>query len=200
MPEDEICTLRIELCDSTPLIWRQVEIPTSVTFKVLHDIVQAAMGWHDQHLWEFQNGPTRISASRGADWGGEPRVSATKLQLREVLRPRRTTLTYLYDFGDSWEHRLVLTKIRQGEPGVGYPRYLAGENNAPPEDCGGIPGFYTMLEIIADPAHPDHASMVEWLGEYDPQAIDASVLKMALGRLAKRRNAALARRARATQG
>lgn len=53
---DQIVTLRIELLDTDPLIWRQVEVPTSITLTVLHDVVQAAMGWWDQHLWAFRQG------------------------------------------------------------------------------------------------------------------------------------------------
>ncbi|WP_376094045.1 plasmid pRiA4b ORF-3 family protein [Roseomonas sp. CCTCC AB2023176] len=190
---NEICTLRIELCHSDPLIWRQVEVPTSITLKVLHEVVQAAMGWFDQHLWEFRIGQQRFGLPMDEDWGTEPRIEAAKVRLREVLTPRRTVITYLYDFGDDWEHRLILTNIRQGEPGIGYPHYVAGEGNAPPEDCGGIPGFYDKLAIAADPAHPDHAEIVEWLDDYDPRTIDELQTKIALGRIAKRRNSAKAR-------
>lgn len=195
---NEICTLRIELCGSDPLIWRQVEVPTSVTLKGLHDIVQAAMGWWDYHLWEFTIGQRRYGLPMDEDWGTAPRTDAAKVRLREVLTPRKTTITYHYDFGDDWEHRLVLTGIRQGEPGIGYPRYVGGEGNAPPEDCGGIHGFYDKLAIAADPSHPDHAEVTEWLEDYDPKAIDELQIKISLGRIAKRRNAAKARSRKAT--
>lgn len=195
---NEICTLRIELCDSDPLIWRQVEVPTSITLKVLHDVVQAAMGWFDQHLWEFRIGQRRFGLPMDEDWGTEPRTEAAKVRLREVLDPRRTVIAYVYDFGDDWEHRLILANTRQGEPGTGYPRYVAGEGNAPPEDCGGIPGFYEKLEIVADPGHPDHAEVTEWLDDYDPKIIDELQIKIALGRIAKRRNAAKTRLAKST--
>ena len=193
---NEICTLRIELCDSDPLIWRQVEVPTSITLKVLHDVVQAAMGWFDQHLWEFRIGQRRFGLPMDEDWGTEPRADAAKVRLRDVLTPSRTAITYVYDFGDDWEHGLVLTEIRQGEPGIGYPRFVAGEGNAPPEDCGGMPGFYETLGIAADPSHPEHDEITEWLDGYDPEAIDETQIKIALGRIAKRRNAAKARLAK----
>ncbi len=190
---NEICTLRIELCDSDPLIWRQVEVPTSITLKVVHEVIQAAMGWLDYHLWEFTIGQRRFGLPMDEDWGTEPRIEAGKVRLREVLAPRKTTINYVYDFGDDWEHRLILTNIRQGEPGIGYPRYIAGEGNAPPEDCGGIPGFYEKLDIAADPSHPEHNEIREWLGDYDPHVIDQLQIKINLGRIAKRRNAAKAR-------
>jgi hypothetical protein len=195
----EICTLRIELCDSKPLIWRQVEVPTSITLKALHEVIQAAMGWLDCHLWEFRLSTRRFGLPMDEDWGTEPRIEARKVRLRDVLTPRRTTMTYVYDFGDDWMHRLILTNIRQGDPCVGYPRYIAGEGNGPPEDCGGIPGFYEMLDIAADPAHPENEEIQKWLGDdYDPKVADDEQIRIVLGRIARRRNAAKARVSKAT--
>ena len=193
----EIATLRIELRDTDPLIWRQVEVPTSITLKVLHDVVQAAMGWYDQHLWELSLGKQRYGQPiPGDDWGGPPTLKADKVRLREILKPRKTVLDYTYDFGDSWEHRLTLTDVRPGDPEVEYPRYIAGERAAPPEDCGGIPGFYNALEALADPKHPDHAEIIDWFDGHNPNAIDELVLKIALSRIARRRNPAKATFAR----
>lgn len=139
---EQIATLRIELLDTEPVIWRQVEIPTAITLKGLHDVVQAAMSWDDQHLWELKLGRQRYGRPiPGDDWGGEPTLRAEKVMLAEVLKPRKTVFDYLYDFGDSWEHRLTITDVRPGEPDAVYPRYVAGEHAAPPEDCGGVPGF-----------------------------------------------------------
>jgi hypothetical protein len=187
----EICSVRIELLGTDPLIWREVEVPTSVTLKVLHDVVQITMGWFDCHLWEFTVNGMTYGMPIGDDfWGGGPTVNATKVRLRDVLKPRRTRIDYLYDMGDSWEHRLTVTNIRQGDPNTSYPNYIGGEWACPPEDIGGIPGFYDALDALADPAHPEHEEMTEWLADYDPKEIDELPLKIALGRIAKRRNAA----------
>ena len=94
-----------------------------------------------------------------------------------MLNPRKTTIDYLYDFGDCWERRLIVTDIRQGEPGVLLPRYIGGEWAGPPEDAGGVPGFYEKLDAMADPDHPEHDDIVEWLGDYDPKEIDELPLK-----------------------
>jgi hypothetical protein len=190
---NEIATVRIELRDSDPLIWREVDVPTSITLKVMHDIVQVVMGWFDYHLWEFTVAKRRYGLSMDEDWGTEPRIEATKVRLRDVLKPGRTIIDYLYDFGDYWDHKLTVTAVRQGEPGTEYPRYIGGEWNAPPEDCGGLPGFYETLDAIADPGHPNHAHALEWFDEYDPKIIDDEPIKYALSRIAKRRNAAAAR-------
>jgi Plasmid pRiA4b ORF-3-like protein len=192
----EIATVRIELRYSEPVIWREVEVPTSVTLSVMHDIIQVVMGWCDCHLWEFRIGKQGYGLPMDDDWGDEPCIAAHKVRLRDVLKPRKIVIDYLYDFGDSWEHRLTVTKLRPGEPSVSYPRYIGGERNAPPEDCGGIPGFYELLEVLADPAHPNHADLKEWAGDYDPATFDTLPIKYALSRIANRRNATKARLAK----
>jgi hypothetical protein len=189
---NEIATARIELKHTDPPIWREVEIPTSITLKVLHDIVQATMGWLDCHLWEFVIDGRTYGPPMDEDWGTRPRKEATKVRLREVLKPGETLIDYVYDFGDSWEHEIRVSDIRKGRPEIGYPRYVAGARNGPPEDCGGVPGFYHMLDARADPAHPDHADVVEWLEDYDPDLIEELPIKYALSRIAARRNAAKA--------
>jgi hypothetical protein len=194
---NEICSIRMELRDTDPLIWREVEVPTSITMKVLHDIIQIAMDWFDDHLWEFRIGDRRIMPPE--DDEAEPSSDPLKVRLRDVLRPGTTTIDYLYDFVDCWEHRLTVTGIRQGAPGVLYPRYAGGEWAAPPEDCGGIGGFYAALDALADLAHPDHAEVAERLEEYDPKEIDVFVIGVALRRIAKRRNA-VAKRLAGKQG
>ena len=121
-------------------------------------------------------------------WSEEERVQI----LTEAFSPG-ACVAYTYDFGDNWEHRLTVSDVRQGEPGIAYPRFIDGERDCPPEDCGGIPGFYEMLEARADPTHPDHVEITEWLDEYDPDELDVFPIQVALGRIAARRNAAAKR-------
>jgi hypothetical protein len=189
----EIATLRIDLKDSNPPLWRLVEAPTSITLKVLHDIVQVTMGWLDYHLWEFRIDGTTFGLSMDDDWGTSPRKSADRTRLRDVIMPGTTIIDYIYDFGDQWEHRLTVRDVRAGDPAISYPRFVDGERNCPPEDCGGTPGFYEMLEARADPSHPDHAEISEWLDGYDPEELDVFPIEVALGRIAARRNAAAKR-------
>lgn len=173
---ETIATLRIELIDSDPPIWREVEVPIAMTLKQLHAVVQAVMEWEDAHLWEFTIGREQIASSRAA-----------RVTLQDLLRPRLTRLGYTYDMGDCWEHLLTLTKPRPADPALAYPRFIAGENPAPPEDCGGIPGFYAQLEALADPAHPDHQDATEWFGDFDPNHFDEQPVKDRLTRIANRR-------------
>jgi hypothetical protein len=185
--QQNIVTLRIELCDTDPLIWREIAVPLSIKLKTLHDIVQAAMGWTDSHLWTFSNGDTKYGCpSDGDDWRDVPLVNASKSKLQDLLKPRKTKLAYLYDFGDSWEHELTITGPRPGEPQQAYPIYLGGERNAPPDDCGGIPGFYEALDALTNPKHSDHHQTKSWFGKYDPGVVNKKQIESALAKIAKK--------------
>jgi|TARA_R100000501_G_scaffold13654_5_gene25101 hypothetical protein len=100
--------------------------------------------------------------------------------------------------GDNWEH---IVTVEEGAPGTRYPRYIEGEHRAPPEDCGGTPGFETFLEAVTDPKHPEHDDATQWhLGCYgtafDPDEIDERDAKLRIGAIAKRRAAGKASQAR----
>lgn len=160
------------------------------------------MGWLDYHLWEFTIDKQRYGLPIDEDWGTAPRKEAAKVRLRDGLKSGKTVIDHLYDFGDSWEHRLTVTSVRPGNPEVSYPRYAGSERNAPPEDCGGIPGFYELLAVLADSDHLEHAQASEWADDYDP-TVDELAITYALARIANRRNAATARlikKVQATKG
>mgnify|MGYP001186338559 CR=1 FL=1 len=104
------------------------------------------------------------------------------------------TFDYTYDMGDSWHHIVTIEAAQPGEPDTKYPRYVDGDRRAPPEDCGGTPGFETFLEAIANPKHPEHAEVVEWhhgcYGHaFDPDTIDERNIRWRMGQIAKRRAA-----------
>ena len=104
------------------------------------------------------------------DMEGEDEDAVT---LAEVCPKVKSKLTYEYDFGDGWEHTIEVQKIEEPKPGVEYPVCLAGKLACPPEDCGGIYGYYHMLDVVADAAHEEHDDLVEWLGDdFDPDAFD----------------------------
>ena len=88
---------------------------------------------------------------------------------------------YEYDFGDSWEHVILVEKILQLETGVNYPICLGGKRACPPEDCGGIWGYGDLLEAIQDPTHPEHKDMLEWLGgSFNPEGFDVDIVNQRL--------------------
>jgi hypothetical protein len=107
--------------------------------------------------------------------------------LAEVCPKVKSRIAYQYDFGDDWEHVIEVQKIVEPEAGVEYPVCLAGKNACPPEDCGGVWGYYEMLDAVKDPDHERHEECAEWLGEdFDPQAFDLDEVNDALGEWRKK--------------
>ena len=137
----EIATVRIELADSDPLIWREIDVPTSITLKTLNKIIQAAMGWLNYHLWEFNVAKRRYGEPSDEDFGDEPLRDAANVKLRQLLKPVETPIRYVYDFGDGWEHRLTVTNVRAGDPALLYPRYVAGAD---------VGNGEAMLPVVAE--------------------------------------------------
>jgi hypothetical protein len=96
-------------------------------------------------------------------------INEQQAVLSHVLPRAHAKARYTYDFGDSWEHTITVEKILAPQAGVAYPLCSGGERNGPPEDCGGIPGFYNLLEALADPDHPEHEDMQDWIGGFDAE-------------------------------
>jgi len=166
-----IFRLKVTLRGSRPPIWRRLEVPAGVTLSQLHHILQVAMGWTDSHLHQFRRGATYYGESDpefGMDCEDERRV-----RLDEVLRNPRDRMVYEYDFGDGWEHDVV-REANASTSAVGpCPRVVAGKGACPPEDVGGIGGYYGFLEAVRNPKHPEHEDMLEWCdGPFDPDAFE----------------------------
>ncbi len=152
--------------------WRRIQVPSDASLGELHFILQTAMGWDDGHLHLFSVRGATYADGRIEDPWGTPPKDENRTRLAGVA-PVGTRLRYEYDFGDGWEHVLVVEKVFPAEPGVPYPRCVAGQRACPPEDCGGPPGYTNLLEAIADPDHPEHKELLDWIGaEFDPEAFD----------------------------
>jgi len=175
-PLKGVYELKITLENSDPPIWRRFAVPANVTLETLHDVIQIVMGWEECHLHQFI---TKDKKYYGAKYPGlgfareDETIDERKVKLSELMPRRKARLVYEYDFGDGWRHMLEVIEIGTPEPGVRYPVCLAGERACPPEDCGGIWGYYNLLEAIIDPKHENHDDMVEWLGgPFDPEHFD----------------------------
>jgi hypothetical protein len=137
------------------------------------------MGWEGGHLHQFRVGKTNYGEPN-PDFGFEVK-NEDKVRLTEVLRRPKARMVYEYDFGDGWEHDIVLEAVRSGTPGARYPVVLAGRRRCPPEDVGGIGGYYHFLEVMGDPKHPEHKDLREWWsGSFHPESFDVDVLNQAL--------------------
>jgi len=139
----EIYQIKVTLLGMDPPIWRRLLVPADLTLEQLHHVLQLAMGWEDCHMHEFRIGQQRFGTPDPMEqvFGGSRTASERTARLFNVLSRAGTKAVYTYDFGDSWEHQIVVEKRLAPEPGCLYPVCLAGERHGPPEDCGGIPGF-----------------------------------------------------------
>lgn len=182
--------LKIALCDTEPPIWRRVEVPSSITLKALHAVIQAAMGWQNSHLYQFRIGRQTVDGP-GFDDGGfrdAPRLTAGRVRLDDLLAHNLKRFAYVYDMGDNWEHALRIEKVLPADPAAAYPRFVDGAGRCPPEDVGGIPGFYDFLAVLEDHEHPDHEELSAWYGgAFDPEAMDESDIRKKFAKLAKRK-------------
>lgn len=163
--------LRIELLGTDPLVWRRVVVPEQINLHRLHELIQDVMGWADCHLYEFEcNGRYYGEPD---EWSDRPIALARNAKLKAMAaRAKEGVFQYIYDFGDGWEHRLVVeeTGLEKADP---CPRFIDGAMACPPEDIGGIPG-YAALKAAATGEQDEHGQyLLESLdGEFDPEALD----------------------------
>lgn len=177
--------LKVTLRGSKPPIWRRVEVASDITLDRLHVTIQAAFGWLGGHLWVFTTGAGEFGLP-------DPELGhadAARRTLAAVAPRPGDRLRYTYDFGDDWEHEILVEDVPFAEPGVAYPRCPAGRRAAPPDDCGGVWGYQDLLQVLADPAHPEHAERLEWLGldsacGLDPARFDRADIDATLSRFA----------------
>jgi hypothetical protein len=180
--ETQIYQLKITLKYSQPPIWRRVQVPNTITLATLHRVIQNVMGWEDCHMHHFKVGKTYYGISYPDDFDG---ITTTKdekqVTLGTIVSKPKAKFVYEYDFGDSWEHEILLEKILSPEPGVQYPVCITGKRACPPEDCGGVWGYANLLGVLQNPTHPEHEEMLEWLGSsFDPEAFDTEAVNRAL--------------------
>ena len=174
-----IYQLKITLKDFRPPIWRRVQVKSDITLGKLHQIIQASMGWTNSHLHGF--------SIEGVEYGQPlPELdleikNEQKVKLSKVVTGEKKKFFYTYDMGDSWEHEILVEKVLPYDPLVRYPVCLTGKRACPPEDCGGVWGYAEFLEAITQPDHPEHESMLEWVGgAFEPDAFILSEVNQLL--------------------
>lgn len=174
-----IFRLKVTLRGSRPPIWRRFLVPGGITLNRLHDSLQAVMGWTGGHLHQFEVGGVLYGTSDREF--GVTRASENKTTVDQVLRRPKDRLTYEYDFGDSWVHDVILEAVLPPAGDGRFPIVEAGRRACPPEDVGGIPGYADFLEVLANPKHPEHQEMIEWVGaSFDPEYFDAHEANLAI--------------------
>jgi hypothetical protein len=175
--------MKIWLCDIEPMIWRRLEVPAEITLPRLHRVIQMVMGWEDYHLHEFRVRDQRyeVPDPEGLDDGARS-LDERRVKLNLIVREVGAEFSYLYDFGDGWEHTLRLDAIIPANVGVQYPRCLDGARNGPPEDVGGAAGYEEYLEALANPYHERHEELLGWRGSFDPEKFELSAINRKLAR------------------
>lgn len=186
---EKVLQFRVSLVDTIPEIWRRIQITYQCTFWDLHVAIQDSMGWEDCHLHQFVLYETKGKSSKAPIYIGIPddegllesegihTLAGWEIKVSEYLSTYNP-FGYLYDFGDSWEHYIEFEGVHNKNPNIKkYPICLAGENACPPEDVGGVPGFYDYVEAITDKKHPDYEDCLAWRGKFNPTKFNPEKVK-----------------------
>jgi hypothetical protein len=177
-----IYQIKVTLQETKPPIWRRVHVDANMTLPRLHDVIQVAMGWTDSHLHRFFVGDVEYGQP-DPEFEDEMR-SEQRVKLAQLVTTEKAWFGYEYDFGDSWNHKIVLEKILPPDPAARYPHCVAGKRACPPEDVGGVWGYSDFLDAIRDAAHPEHDDMLEWCGgAFDPESFSLEQVNEALAHL-----------------
>ena len=175
-----VCQLKVSLRGARPPIWRRFLLPADTNLHRLHDALQVVMGWSDQHMHQFEVGG--VTYGTRAPEIGDHVVSEAKTTIAQVLRRPKDKLRYIYDFGDSWQHDVLLEKVLPpAEFQSFFPIIVAGKGACPPEDVGGLGGYYQLLSVLSNPEHDEYSEMLEWAGgPIDPAQFDVRSLNQAI--------------------
>jgi hypothetical protein len=187
-PGDPVYQVKITLLGvENPPVWRRVLVPAAIRLDRLHEVIQATMGWQNYHLHAFIDGQTYYGVP-------DPELSFRDehtTKLNDLAAPDGRLL-YNYDFGDDWDHEILIEKAAVAESGARYPRCLAGQAACPPEDVGGWPGYARLIDILTDPGHAEHQDMLDWFGldsrgQFDPERFDPDEANQRLATVSSRR-------------
>lgn len=175
--------LLVTLVDSDPLIWRRLVVPSDTTLAKVHRILQAALGWTESHLHQFVIGET-VYGDPDLLTDDPPQASTRKTRLGQVAPDVGATLRYAYDFGDGWDHLIIVERLLWHDASTKGATCLAGGGACPPEDCGGIGGYADLLATLRRGRGEEYRDMLAWLGgPFDPDAFDLASTNRALRRL-----------------
>jgi len=158
---------------SKPPVWRRLQVRANTRLDRLHEAIVAAFGWQDYHMHVFTSGPDEFG-TRDPELGF---IDERRVTLGQLIGGVGDRLRHSYDFGDGWEHEIVVEELLDADPEVHYPALLAAKGACPPEDCGGPWGYADLKEILADPTHDRHEEMLDWLAlagasAFDPGGVD----------------------------
>ena len=175
----EVYVVKVTLLGTSPPVWRRILVPRDITLHHLHRTLQTVMGWTNSHLHQFVLQTQRFSDPRSRV--GSKVANENGTRLGELIRAVGARLLYEYDFGDGWQHELLLEEVLLGDETF-QQTCVAGKRCCPPEDCGGPQGFAELLEVLQDANHPSHDEACEWLGDFVPESFSADEVNRRLCR------------------
>lgn len=174
-------TLRVELLRVEPLVWRRFVVPSETKLPKFNRMLEAVMGWEGYHLHMFEIADLRIGTP---DEDDDDVIDERRITVKQLLPRAGSQVRWAYDFGDNWQHDVVVEAIEEPSSDVRYPMCTAGERACPPEDCGGVGGYEDLREALADPEHCEHEWLREWAGVgFDPDAFDQVAVTKRLRRV-----------------
>lgn len=181
-----IYQFKVTLKGIRPPIWRRFLIDNRVTFEDLHIIIQIVMGWENYHLYSFDTKDARVEILDDSFEffpSSKEIYDAEETQVGELLTEEKQKCLYTYDFGDDWEHELVLEKVLPIDEKILVPTCLKGKRACPPEDCGGVYMYNEIQAALKGEGELDE-EMIEWLGEFDPEEFDLEFINSILEKFA----------------
>lgn len=191
MPDksNQIYQIKVTLDGTHPPIWRRIQVPGNTTLLKLHDILQIVMGWEDCHLHMFKIDGFIYGDPADDEYGDRGTIDEAYTRLSQVIHRESQRLSYEYDFGDSWDHTLLVEKILPLQEGVRNSLCLKGKRACPPEDVGGVWGYENFLEAIRNSNHRGHEEYLAWVGgEFDPEVFDLEKVNTRLRRMGRGRS------------
>ena len=165
--------VKVTLAGSKPPIWRRLLVRDNTDLHRLHLIIQDAMGWQNSHLYQFEIDEIRYTEFFDGGFVADDESPASSTRLGDLSFKEGDSFLYNYDFGDDWYHECQIEEVVPFQRDAEYPRCLAGRRSCPPEDCGGIYGYDSMLSALRSRSHPDRKHWLEWIGpNWDAEAFD----------------------------
>jgi len=163
--------LKVTLRQVKPPAWRRIEVESDLTLGELSPVLESAMGWMGGHLHVFDVGGARYGTP-DPDWGTDD-LDENRFRLGDMLPKVGMKMRWNYDFGDGWEHDVLVEAISLPQRGHEYPACVAGRRACSSEDCGGPWSYTGLLEAVANPDHPEHEELRCWLPPgFDPARFD----------------------------
>jgi len=175
----EVYVIKVTLLGTSPPVWRRILVHRDITLRNLHRTLQTVMGWTNSHLHQFVH-PLKQNYSLRSRVGTKI-ADENRTRLGDLIRAPGARLWYEYDFGDGWQHELVLEEVLLGDESF-RQMCVAGQRHCPPEDCGGPHGFAELLEALTDAGRPDHTEVCEWLGDFVPESFSSEEVNRRLRR------------------